>query len=178
MKKILFFSVIILALVSASCKNGGKDSKSVQKDSAPSVPSAVVSDSDTVKAATPEMPAQQPSQANAPAVTSAKVPVAPVPGLEKTKTPTLAPPQKPAEKPKVPVKPESDTDKLIKQYSVAMLSLIEASKTGGDAEETATQQFIELQGQLDKLEKSGQLSDTQKELFKVTTDAYNRMKSK
>ena len=75
------------------------------------------------------------------------------------------------------VQPESETDKLVKQYSDAMVSLIEASK-GGKIDEVANKKFLELQSELEALDKSGKLSETQKELFKVTNDAYNMLKNK
>jgi len=83
---------------------------------------------------------------------------------------------KPVE-PKVQPKPESEIDKLVKQYSDAMVSLIEASK-GGKIDEAANKKFLELQSELEALDKSGKLSETQKELFKVTNDAYNMLKNK
>ena len=83
---------------------------------------------------------------------------------------------KPVE-PKVQPKPESEIDRLVKQYSDAMVSLIEASK-GGKIDEAANKKFLELQSELEALEKSGKLSETQKELFKVTNDAYNMLKNK
>ena len=56
--------------------------------------------------------------------------------------------------------------------------LIDASKNGSKPSEEATQKFMDLQSQLEELDNSGKLSTTQKELFKVTKDAYNMLKSK
>ena len=67
------------------------------------------------------------------------------------------------------------TDKLLKQYSEAFIALIPSIKAG-KLDEAANKKFLDLQSQLDQLDKNGQLSATQKDLFKVTTDTYNKMK--
>ena len=74
-----------------------------------------------------------------------------------------------------PKKPESSTDKLLKQYSETFVNYVLDTKAG---KATDDKQLLELKEQLEKLEKSGGLTDNQKELFKATNDAYNQFKNK
>ena len=74
-----------------------------------------------------------------------------------------------------PKKPESSTDKLLKQYSETFINYALDTKAG---KATDDKQLLELKEQLEKLEKSGGLTDDQKELFKATNDAYNQFKNK
>jgi len=76
------------------------------------------------------------------------------------------------------VTPDSDADELLKQYSATFINMVQASKQGKNVDPADTQKIIDFQNQLDKLEKSGQLTDVQKQLFKVTNDAYNAFKKK
>ena len=163
MKHLFYTSAVILAFLFVSC-NGNTSSNSAAKNS------AAVSQ-DTVNAQNIDSTS---NSNNIDANTT----------LESNKTPQNQDitnnnnqTNNEAGKSKTPVKPETPTDKLLKQYNEAMGALIDASKNGKLSEE-ATQKFMDLQTQLEELDNSGKLSTTQKELFKVTKDAYNMLKSK
>ena len=81
-------------------------------------------------------------------------------------------------KDKGPVKPDSEADKLLKQYNEAFLDQVQAIQTGKELGEADKQRFIDLQNSLEQMEKSGKLSEQQKQLLKATTDAYNQFKKK
>lgn len=78
-----------------------------------------------------------------------------------------------AENAKTPAKPETETDKLFKQANEALTALLIASKNGEKVDPKA---FLELKEKIEALDKQGKLSDTHKELYKVMSDAYNRIK--
>lgn len=79
---------------------------------------------------------------------------------------------------KVKPTPETDIDKLVKQYNDALVELINASK-GGNLDEAAEKKLLDLKAQIDALDKAGKLSKTQKELVKVVDDYYNtKLKNK
>ena len=145
MKKLLFFSTIVIALIATSCKgDGATENKPSAQDS------VLVDFQDSVAAV---------SQAGDTG------------GQVASDKPSL-------EKPNVPVTAETATDKLLKQYNAELIALIEASKSGKGLSDDAVKKFNELQNELNELQKSGKLSDTQKELFKVTSDAYAKLKNK
>lgn len=165
MKHLFYTSAMILALVFVSC-NGNTSSNSAAKSS------AAVSQENV-------------NTQNIDSTSNSNNIDPNIPKLEANKTPQNQnitnnnnQTNSEAGKAKTPVKPETPTDKLLKQYNEAMGALIDASKNGSKPSEEATQKFMDLQTQLEELDNSGKLSTTQKELFKVTKDAYNMLKSK
>jgi hypothetical protein len=163
MKHLFYTSAVILAFLFVSC-NGNTSSNSAEKNS------AAVSQ-DTVNAQNIDSTKSNNIDANT-TLESKKTP------LNQEITNNNNQTNNEAGKAKTPVKPETPTDKLLKQYNEAMGALIDASKNGSKPSEEATQKFMDLQTQLEELDNSGKLSTTQKELFKVTKDAYNMLKSK
>ena len=158
MKKLLFFSTIVIALIATSCKGDGAT------ENKPSAQDSVLMDFQDSVATVSQ--------------TGDTVPVANASGL-KVGNGGQAASDKPAlEAPNVPVTAETATDKLLKQYNAELIALIEASKSGKGLSDDAVKKFNELQNELNELQKSGKLSDTQKELFKVTSDAYAKLKNK
>jgi hypothetical protein len=81
------------------------------------------------------------------------------------------------ETPKVKATPETDVDKLVKQYNDALVALITASK-GTQIDEAAEKKLLDLKAQIDELDKGGKLSKTQKELVKVVDDTYAKLKNR
>lgn len=160
MKKLFYISALMLAVAATSC-NGSGNTSTTSGESTSQVEESIA---DSVSTDSVSSSNEQVSQD---ANTQSMLPVS---------KDIAAKSDKPVE-PKVQPKPESETDKLVKQYSDAMVSLIEASK-GGKIDEAANKKFLELQSKLEALDKSGKLSETQKELFKVTNDAYNMLKNK
>ena len=162
MKKLLFLSVAVLALAATSCGNSGESSASgaagAKVEEADGAKGAKVENTDIgeVKTAQP----LEPVSTNGPLPQIAN---------------GAAGAQKGAEAPKAKPRPETPTDKLLKQYNEAFIALIPSIKAG-KLDEAANKKFLDLQSQLDQLDKNGQLSATQKDLFKVTTDTYNKMK--
>lgn len=77
---------------------------------------------------------------------------------------------------KVKPTPETDIDKLVKQYNDALVELINASK--GNLDEAAEKKLLDLKAQIDELDKGGKLSKTQKELVKVVDDTYAKLKNR
>ena len=190
MNKSFFSLVVFLSLVLASCNNGGGQASQTTSKGESSVESTTATPTDSVNNdagnVAPGGQASSTQQAN-PASANGQVPQvekAPMGEKANVKAPELkagnvpAPADKTTEKQKVPVRPETPTDKLLKQYNEAMVALIDASKTGGDAKEAADKQFNDIKAQLEELDKNGKLSDTQKELFNVTNNAYNMLNSK
>lgn len=186
MNKSFFSLVVILSLALASCNNGGGQASQSTSKGETSVESTNATPNDSAnKDATPGEQATSTQQANpanngqvpqvgeAPKGKEANVKA---PEMKVGNLPDAA--SKAAEKPKVPAKPETPTDKLIKQYNEAMLALIDASKTGGEAQEAAIKHFNEIKAQLEELDKNGKLNATQKDLFNVTNNAYNMLNSK
>lgn len=163
MKKFFILALAMMALTATSCNGSGNASDKVgsqaagQSQEAVNDNAATSSDGDSVQAPIKE-----------------RGEVAP---LSKDQAPGVATNPKPLEQPKVQPKPESEVDKMLKQYNELMVAMILAHNEGKDDKES-TQQFLNIKGQLDKLDKSGKLSDTQKELFKVTNDAYNKLQNK
>lgn len=156
MKKILYITALALAVLATSCNGGGKDSGSATT-------SGSAQDTATVQSAD----SASKEVADAPNVL---MPGAVNKAADKSK-PQL-------EAPKVPVTPESATDKLLKEYNAALITLIEAKQKGGNLSDDDVKKFDDLQSELSNLDKSGKLSATQKELFKITTDTYEKLKSK
>lgn len=75
---------------------------------------------------------------------------------------------------KTPLKAETPADRLVKQYGETLVALIQASKAG-KPNEAAAQKFENLKKQLEELDKSGKLNTNQKELFKATNDAFDKL---
>lgn len=167
MKKLLFLSVAVLALAATSCGNSGDSSASgkTSTSSANADKGANVENIDTasVKTAQPVKPV------------GGEVPLPNLSVNNAGNQNSAASPKNNAQTPKVTPRPETPTDKLLKQYNEAFVALIPTLKTG-KLDEAANKKFLDLQSQLDQLDKNGQLSATQKELYKVTTDTYNKMK--
>ena len=175
MNKSIFSLVVFSSLALASCNNGGgQASQSISKGEA-TVESTNDSSTDSVNNNGNAAPAneQVPQVDRAPMGEEANVKA---PEMKVGNLPNRE--AKTAETPKVPVRPETPTDKLLKQYNEAMVALIDAAKNGGEAKEDADKKFNAIRAQLEELEKSGKLSDTQKELFQVTNNAYNMLNSK
>ena len=147
MKKKLFFCSFVLCLTMTAC-TGSSDNASKRAIPAPS--HATTSDTSS-------------TQASPTANSTTASPMAP--SLPKVGTTSLPKPKK----------PESSTDKLLKQYSETCVNYVLDTKAG---KATDDKQLLELKEQLEKLEKSGGLTDNQKELFKATNDAYNQFKNK
>ncbi len=160
MKKIFYLVALVLAVAATSCNGSGNNSAStasqVSHAQLDAAPTSVSHD----------------SVANAGEV-SQGADVQNFPKVGKVASQDA----KPLEAPKVQPKPESETDKLLKQYNEEMVALIEKSKNGANLD-NATQKLLELQSKLEQLDKSGKLSETQQELFKVTNNAYNMLKNK
>ena len=78
---------------------------------------------------------------------------------------------------KVKATPETDVDKLVKQYNDALVALITASK-GTQIDGAAEKKLLDLKAQIDELDKGGKLSKTQKELVKVVDDTYAKLKNR
>ena len=181
MNKLVYIIVMIIALGFCSCKNeGGKEAtKSVASNDAPA--STVVSDSDSVNAAAPVAVKEEATPVAPVAPSNTKAPtVLSVPGKSANnapQAPAVNEKQKPVETPKVPARPETETDKLVKQFNEALVALISSSKSG-KADEAATNKFMELQAQLDELENNGELNEPQKELVKVVKDTYGKLNAK
>lgn len=72
------------------------------------------------------------------------------------------------------LKAETPADRLVKQYGETLVDLIQASKAG-KPNEAAAQKFENLKKQLEELDKAGKLNSNQKDLFKATNDAYNKL---
>lgn len=185
MNKSFFSLVVFLSIALASCNNGGNKASQSTSKGETSVESTTSNSADsTNKDAASGNQASSTQQANPANGQVPQVGEAPKGKEADVKAPELkvgnvpAPANKAAEKAKVPAKPETPTDKLVKQYNEAMLALIDASKAGGDAKEAANKHFNEIKAQLEELDKSGKLNDTQKELVNVTNNAYNMLNSK
>lgn len=94
-----------------------------------------------------------------------------------TATPTTATPAANV-KQNGPVKPETEADKLLKQYSEAFINQIQASQAGKGINKAEEQHLNDLMEKLNQMEKDGKLSESQKQLLKATNDAYNQFKKK
>lgn len=145
MKKKLFFCSFVLCLAVTACTSSNENA------SKRAIP-AHATTSDTSS-----------TQASPTANSTTASPTAP--SLPKVGTTSLPKPKK----------PESSTDKLLKQYSETFVNYVLDTKAG---KATDDKQLLELKEQLEKLEKSGGLTDDQKELFKATNDAYSQFKNK
>ena len=167
MKKLVFLSVVVLAFAATSCGNSGESSASgkTSTGSANADKGANVENIDTASI--------KPSQPVKPV--GGEVPLPNLSVNNAGNQNSVASPKSNTAAPKVTPRPETPTDKLLKQYNEAFVALIPSMKTG-KLDEAANKKFLDLQSQLDQLDKSGQLSATQKELYKVTTDTYNKMK--
>ena len=64
---------------------------------------------------------------------------------------------------------------MLKQYNEEFLKLVQESKSGKTID---TKAIDKLLSELNALEKNGKLSETQKQLLKATTDAYEQFKNK
>ena len=161
MKKIFYLVALVLAVAATSCNGSGNNSASTASQASQAqldaAPTSVSHD----------------SVANA-GEASQGADVQNFPKVGKVASQDA----KPLEAPKVQPKPESETDKLLKQYNEEMVALIEKSKNGANLDNATNQKFLELQSKLEQLDKSGKLSETQQELFKVTNNAYNMLKNK
>lgn len=168
MKHLIYIFVVILASVFVSCSgNTSNNSSTTNSSSSTAMSQDTASNQNTDTTGNTNQ-----ADVDLSKIESSKAPT----NQEITNNNDNAKPE--LEKPNVPVKPETPTDKLLKQYNEALGALIEASKNGGTPSEEATHKFMNLQTQLEELESSGKLSTTQKELFKVTKDAFNMLKSK
>ncbi len=147
MKKKLFFCAFVLCLTMTAC-TGSSDNASKRAIPAPS--HATTSDTSSTQASP-----------TANSITASPT----APSLPQVGTTSLPKPKK----------PESSTDKLLKQYSETFVNYVLDTKAGKAVDD---KQLLELKDQLEKLEKSGGLTDDQKELFKATNDAYNQFKNK
>lgn len=161
MKRYFLFASVMLALAAVSCNGGGNGSTSgnvSQSSEGQPVADSVAQAQDN--AATPSvlMPG---AVGNGNASASA-----------------TAPEKKKLEAPKVPVTPETPTDKLIKQYNDELVALIQSSQQDGKLDEAKVKAFAHLGKQIEALDKEGKLSTNQKELFKVASDAYTKLINK
>ena len=155
MKKLLYFTILMLAVFAMSCNGTGENSAKTSQEVSQDTSSI---QADSLAPNSEAQPLNLPTKDNA--------------------TPAAPQQAKPLEKPTVPVTSETPTDRLLKQYSEALIALIEASHSEKGIDDSANQKFLDLQGQLEKLEKGDKLSTTQKELFKATNEAYTKLKSK
>lgn len=138
-----------LALVLAACTTSGNDSK---QSSSP---------------ASQATPAQQES------VNSDTASVSSIPhvSLEGAKVPIT----RNNITPKSPKASNNKADNMLKQYNEEFLKLVQESKSGKAID---TKAIDKLLSELNALEKNGKLSETQKQLLKATTDAYEQFKNK
>ena len=163
MKRYFLFASVMLALAAVSCNGGGNGSTSGNvSQSSEGQPVA-----DSV--------AQAQAQDNA-ATPSVLMPGAV--GNGNASASATAPEKKKLEAPKVPVTPETPTDKLIKQYNDELVALIQSSQQDGKLDEAKVKAFAHLGKQIEALDKEGKLSTNQKELFKVASDAYTKLINK
>lgn len=156
MKNSLYVLLIAMAVVASSCK----EKKTESNVSKPQIDKSQVTDSIVADS----------TEANVLAPASkATTPVAEDKKLEADK-PKL-------ENPTVEPKPETSTDKLLKQCNEVLVTLIQSSRAG-KKDDASEKKFLELQSQLEEMEKNGQLSSNQKELLKVASDAYSKLNNK
>lgn len=141
MKKIIFIVAMVSCMALTACNGSSNDTS--KRDVRPA-PQAITDSTNADTAAT---------------VAPTTMPVA-----------TQATPQAPQQAPR-PVKPESSTDKLLKQYNEVFVNLVLDKKAGKDID---TKEIEKLKSQLEQLDKNGGLDATQKELLKVTNDAYDQ----
>lgn len=161
MKRYFLFAAVILALATVSCKGDGKASGDGSQATQPSPMIDSVAQDDDSTAPQVLMPGAVGSNTTNTANSAAPV-------QEKNKV----------EAPKVPARPETSTDKLIKQYNEDLVALIQSSQQNGKLDDAKVKAFIELQQRIEDLDKNGQLSANQKELFKVASDAYTKLINK
>ena len=149
MKISYILAVVALMLMAGSCDGNRKDSGSnVNAASRQELVGDSIKNVSAVDSVSPE---------------TAKDPAVPVQSLAKD-----------ANAAKASVKPETAADRLVKQYGETLVALIQASKAG-KPDEAAAKKFDELKRQLEELDKRGKLSTNQKELFKATNDAFEKL---
>lgn len=151
MKKIIFLLVMVSCVALTSCNGSGDNaSKRVINPAPQATNDSVVTDtSATENVAPPAAPAATPAAQQTTPQTSKEAPR--------------------------PVKPESSTDKLLKQYNEVFVNLVLDKQAG---KEIDTKKIFELKSQLEQLDKKGALDATQKELFQVTNDAFDKFMKK
>ena len=72
----------------------------------------------------------------------------------------------------------SETDKMLVNYNEEFLKMVQSKQEGKQIDPESSKRFDEIQKKLQELEKAGKLNDNQKQLLKVTKDAYNTFKQK
>lgn len=159
MKNFFVLSLVVMALTFTSCNGSGNNSATPDADSKQT-------ESATTDTASSSADTSVANQAQQP-------PVAPLPLGDKAKAPQVGS----LEKPEKQVRPETETDKMIKRYNELLVTMIMASNEGKE-DAQASQQFLKLQDQIDRLQQDGKLSDTQIELYKVAKDTYTKLKNK